>query len=495
MKTTITDNLSWNKIRNSVIQTEEFLSTGGNLRLSTKEVFVDRILMKYKNDELNEGFNNLEKLAASMHFFKAKQLIDNSEVFKLLKLMPKGGLLHGHNAAMVSSEWIIKNLTYYPGLLKCTNKDGVVIFSFRKSDSHNCNTNYELVANERNRSNNPEFYDRILEKSINLYVPRPEVEYPNIKVVWDKFQNIFLTVNDFIKFLPVFKAYHYRLLEEMYQDGIFYIEMRHTFSQGYDHKNSLSAIEMTLELLNVVKDFKRTHPDFIDLRAIYQVKRRITIEELSQQISQFLTLRSYFPEFIIGIDLVGQEDTGNSLYYYYKLLQQLSPTNRFFFHAGETNWYGVAADYNILDAILLNTTRIGHGYALVKHPVLWNSVKRYGIAIEVSLISNQILHLVEDLRNHPAAFYISENIPIVITNDDPGFWNAKGLSYDFYYCLMAVGSNRAGLKLLKQLIINSLKYSAMTSNDKNIAIKIFHKRWNNFLDHIIKNYNLYNSKN
>lgn len=63
----------------------------------------------------------------------------------------------------------------------------------------------------------------------------------------------------------------------------------------------------------------------------------------------------------------------------------------------------------------MNTKRIGHGYSLYKHPVLWNAFKEKDIAIEISPISNQVLHLVQDLRNHPAAFYISENIPIVVS--------------------------------------------------------------------------------
>lgn len=121
------------------------------------------------------------------------------------------------------------------------------------------------------------------------------------------------------------------------------------------------------------------------------------------------------------------------------------------------DWYGTSIDYNLLDAMLLNTTRIGHGYALLKHPVLWNSIKNRDIAIEINPLSNQILRLVNDLRNHPAAFYISENIPIVISNDDPGFWNAKGLSYDFYYAFMSFTPADAGIKVLKQLVLNSIK--------------------------------------
>lgn len=63
----------------------------------------------------------------------------------------------------------------------------------------------------------------------------------------------------------------------------------------------------------------------------------------------------------------------------------------------------------------MNTKRIGHGYSLYKHPILWAAFKEKDIAIEISPISNQVLHLVQDLRNHPASFYISENIPIVVS--------------------------------------------------------------------------------
>lgn len=64
----------------------------------------------------------------------------------------------------------------------------------------------------------------------------------------------------------------------------------------------------------------------------------------------------------------------------------------------------------------MNTKRIGHGYSLYRHPVLWEAFKEKDIAIEISPISNQVLHLVQDLRNHPASFYISENVPIVVSS-------------------------------------------------------------------------------
>lgn len=90
------------------------------------------------------------------------------------------------------------------------------------------------------------------------------------------------------------------------------------------------------------------------------------------------------------VDLVGQEDTGLPLSKYVNRLQEVSENGKYFFHAGETNFYGSDTDLNLIDAILMNTSRIGHAYSLMKHPVLWNAVKSRDIAIEIAPISNQV---------------------------------------------------------------------------------------------------------
>jgi adenosine deaminase CECR1 len=52
----------------------------------------------------------------------------------------------------------------------------------------------------------------------------------------------------------------------------------------------------------------------------------------------------------------------------------------YYFHAGETDW---SNKHNLYDAVLLNTTRIGHGYAIDKSDLLMQIVQDRGIAIEV----------------------------------------------------------------------------------------------------------------
>lgn len=181
-----------------------------------------------------------------------------------------------------------------------------------------------------------------------------------------------------------------------------------------------SGLEISSEkviqlLMELVDDFKKDHPQFLGMKVILTIPRNSDKASFANRLQRFVDLRKRFPNFLVGFDLVGQEDLGVPLNNYVEKLKDVSQNGRFYFHAGETNFFNTDADINLIDAILMNAKRIGHGYSLFKHPVLWAALKEKDIAIEISPISNQVLHLVEDLRNHPAAFYISENVPIVVS--------------------------------------------------------------------------------
>ncbi|EDV42744.1 uncharacterized protein Dana_GF16876 [Drosophila ananassae] len=480
--------LSYEQARQAVLTAEEELMTGGHTYLSTLEAKVDDIFMEYKLGELSQGFRNSEQNAAALHFFKAKPLIDRSGIFRFLQKMPKGAVLHLHNTASVSSKWVVQNMSYMPGMLRCTTSSGRSVLTFRRTpQEHNCQSQYIRVSEERHNSIDPQIYDQNFERLINLYTPVPELEYPTITQVWDKFQDMFDVLGDAIAYLPAFRAYHWQMLEELYNDNVMYAEIRTSCKKLYDASGRTFPRERTVQELYALNEkFTRLHPDFLGIKIIFAVFRGYDVDTIKKSVEEFTQLHESLPHFMVGFDLVGQEDKGKPLHTFLSALRDFPPTARFFFHGGETNWFGASTDTNLLDALLLNTTRIGHGYALAKHPILLNAVKTRQIAVEVSPISNQVLHLVWDLRNHPGAQYLALDVPMVICSDDPGFWNAKGLSYDFYYAIMSLAPNNAGVRLLKTLAWNSIRYSTLTVEEQTRAFQILELTWSRFIDKVLE---------
>lgn len=133
--------------------------------------------------------------------------------------------------------------------------------------------------------------------------------------------------------------------------------------------------------------------DFFGARMIYIKTRTSEKKDIQKAIEKGITMKRQYPDFMVGFDLVGQEDTGNSLLYY--LNELLIPRSSgaslpYYFHAGETNLEGQSVDYNMADALLLNTKRIGHGFAFTKHQGLMEEAKAKGVVAEVCPISNQV---------------------------------------------------------------------------------------------------------
>ena len=55
-----------------------------------------------------------------------------------------------------------------------------------------------------------------------------------------------------------------------------------------------------------------------------------------------------------------------------------------------SDWIGLDVNGNLIDAMLLNTTRIGHGFAAAKNPVVLQYIMENNVALEVNPISNQV---------------------------------------------------------------------------------------------------------
>lgn len=474
------------KEREKFLQDERSLALGGNIKLTQTEEEVNNILMKYKKQEIDAGFKNPAGYPLAMHFFDAKKHIEKSLVYAILKQMPKGALLHAHDISMMPPTWIVKNATYRDNLYACKKSDKWNFIFTDKPPGGDWKTLNEI----RKNTCNVELFDKQLESLFTLEVANPETHYKDINAVWDAFMNAFITLTPIITYKPVFEEYFYEVLQRLYNDNIQYLEFRGTLPDLYELDGSIISGTDSVAIMEKVNEkFLQDHSDHKGMKFIFAPLRKVNNNTMESFIQQYKLIKQKHPEFVVGFDLVGQEDLGNPLCDFITELKSCDKDTKFFFHAGETDWYGLPSDKNLIDAVLLNTTRIGHGYAIAKHPKVLEEIKKRGIAVEINPISNQVLLLVKDIRNHPGTVLISQGCPVVISSDDPGFWGASMLSHDFYFAFMGLASYDDDLRFLKQLIINSLTYNVLPEPEKENLISLWRVKWDLFLNNILTQYN------
>lgn len=450
--------------RSQILQSEWRQSLGGSLTLGPEECEANDTLMKYKTAEWEQGFQRPGEYPPNMHFFQGKLAMENSTIFKILKQMPKGVLLHTHDFGMLSFEGLLK-LTYTDDLYVCDEPQlGLKFRFFKTPDNSSCLQGWQLLADLRRLSEKD--INAHIRKELSLVVDDPHSTYPTIDAVWSKFQSIYVKVAPIVTYKPVFDKYFYRALKELHDDQVWYVQVRTTLPDLYDLMGrQYRGGQVVKAYKEITEKFKRAHPKFIGAKLIYAPPRHVTNETMAGYVATFTNIKAAFNDFVLGFDLVGQEDKGAPLKDFLPHLLPMKETCDFFFHAGETDWFGSTTDENLVDAILLGTKRIGHGYALLKHPVLMQRVRDEAIVLEVSPISNQVLKLVEDIRNHPGAVFGATAMPMVVTNDDPTYWDAKGVSYDWYMAFMGMANRHSDLRYLKMLALNSIYHSGLRSGE------------------------------
>lgn len=74
---------------------EALMQTGGKVVLTAAEQKLDAYLRRLKVREMSAG-----QFPPAMHFFKAKRLIQESPIFKLLQKMPKGDVILYQDSAV-----------------------------------------------------------------------------------------------------------------------------------------------------------------------------------------------------------------------------------------------------------------------------------------------------------------------------------------------------------------------------------------------------------
>jgi adenosine deaminase CECR1 len=166
---------------------------------------------------------------------------------------------------------------------------------------------------------------------------------------------------------------------------------------------------------------------------------------------------------------------------------------------------GTDTDGNLVDALLLGSKRIGHGFALAKHPYVMQQMKAKGICLELCPISNEILGLTPRVGGHAMYQLLANNVHCTVSSDNGALFryvvttprlsflhicvcfvrrkangnNRSSLSHDFYQVM--VGKADMGLFGWKQLAMWSIDHASLNEEERDNMKYEWNQQWNEFL--------------
>lgn len=448
------------------------------LPLTADERKLDAIMKRYAR-----RFNNRRNIknAHSSPFYEKKKEIEASDLFRLIRAMPKGANLHLHANAALTAEDFFEFVRPFDNIYVLTAKT----------------KNEGRLAHVYPGKKIPAGYEPLKEVldsgrmtkehlvALWSYGPEDTNAYPDER--WSKFSGIFGKVfNGIVGSPQIYKEYLKTVFRKSVEDNVDHIEFRIKFP--IFTRRQPGTVSGALAFRQAYTEFKKENPSF-SAKAILSVRKQFErdIDEIVMEYKEMLYLKrrvkdKSVPEkpvdLIVGFDLVGNEDDLRPLsdyVPYFRLISEKTEDLNLYLHAGES----LDANSNkLLDAYLLKSKRVGHGLNLYRFPALMEKFIKDDIPLEVSPISNQLLGYSPDLRGHPAVEYMKRGVPMVISSDDPLIFGNDGLSYDFFVAVTEWG---LGLGEVKWLCMNSIRYSAASPDEKKVMLENWNKKWDEFV--------------
>ncbi|KAK4546970.1 hypothetical protein LTR36_001702 [Oleoguttula mirabilis] len=480
-------------------------------------------------------------------FLVNKSAIERSKILGIAKGMPKGSHLHLHFNSEIPPEMLFphaRNLhetmfirTTKPLCTRADFDDAEMVFNVLPKETYKADcfsAMYNPDAKDKNNSpwmlwtdfrnyfpadmvfENTEGLENAEYWAQNKMIIAADNGWQTHNGAWACFNQGTRAFKGLLNYEGVYRWYIGHAIDSMIKDKVMFAELRPMLldktipsddgTRQLDHKDQMNII--CEEVQNKHKELEKAGD--LDkfpfgVKIIYCTPRSIPKQRMQIELQDCIKLKLQFPDLICGFDLVGAEDRPNHVGFYADLLVGFTKTCKtlgisipFMFHAGETlldtGGSSNPDNSNLYDALLLNAKRIGHGYSLLKHPMLVERYKKQNICLELCPISNELLHLCGNAREHPFPGLLAAGLHCTLNADNPSLFrgptlDSSSLSHEFYQVM--VGDTRMTIHGWKQLAEWSLEHSCLTEAELKQAMEIFGRDWEVFCQWVVETYGEY----
>ncbi|KAL3490113.1 hypothetical protein BJX62DRAFT_207724 [Aspergillus germanicus] len=421
---------------------------------------------------------------------QAKEWQEQSDVWKIVRRLPKGSLLHGHLPAMVDTNFLIDQVFATPGIHISAPKpltsqldlqEAPVLFHYCPTESsrdkpslwsHDYTPSDPIDVRTAATSfpdSGEAGFRRWLKSRCTL---QPNNPGGGIRAVSDFFHRCLPMISSIFHHEPILRSSLRRIFSQLAADRIRYVEFRIAFTfqytlQGHDkpEEDYSSWFQIFQEEVERFKSSEEGR-QFYGARLIWTTMRESSNKNIGLSMKQCILAKQKFPDLISGFDLLGTEsherplnDLLPILFWFRGRCAEQGLDIPFIFHAGQSHGDGDQADDDLFDAVLLGSRRISQSLSLYKHPLLIDVIKTKGILVEYSLRSSACLGFSSPFQSHPLPALLSRGVSVALSNDSPGIFGLgeNGLSSEYFGALLAF--QNMGLTGLTMMAENSIRWS------------------------------------
>ena len=442
----------------------------GSINLTAEEEIVDAYLtrLKKKADVFYRDGNPYGIID-----WKDEDDIQN-DLYEFCFNLPKCSDLHVHDNTMIPIDLLLDILVKNTRI--SLDKDTFGFLYTKKSDRKDNTLDLE-EAIEKGLFSIEELKERL-----TLSQEDAETGY------WASLEEIFTSTGDLYNDMDLMEKIWEEGFLSCYERGILLVEIRDYYSVD-DQDN----IRRDMAIRQAYYNVRKKHPDFlVRLIACSGKEGSVPVQEAFDALRSAIRISRIVKDefdsdnvedFIIGLDLVNEEDVSKPIsdYVDFFLSDEVSNSGLgLFLHCGES----LRKDNNtVIDAYMLRAKRAGHAMNLYRFPELMERYVENKIAVEVCPLSNFRLGYVADMRLHPALQYLIHGIPVVICSDDGTFMSRQPLVDDFYAVILSWDLNLGDIKMICR---NSLEYSGLSQKEINRLRDCWQTQWSSFIETMVR---------